>query len=67
MVLVNERDDAVPTSHPQQVFDAITHNDKEFVEIADANHYFSGEGQRSPLSAAVDTVHAWMERHEFIR
>ena len=29
----NGRDDAVPVSHPQQVFDAITHSDKDFVEL----------------------------------
>jgi dienelactone hydrolase len=65
MIVVNGRDDAVPTSHPQQVFDAVGHDDKEFVEIPEANHYFSGAGQRSPLSAAADAVHDWMVRHEF--
>jgi pimeloyl-ACP methyl ester carboxylesterase len=66
LILVNERDDAVPTSHPSEVFDAIPHDDKEFVEIADANHYFSGSGQRSPLSHAADTVHDWLRRHALV-
>jgi dienelactone hydrolase len=65
LVVANGRDDAVPTSHPRQVFEAVGHNDKEYLEIPEANHYFSGEGQRSPLSAAADAVHDWMVRHEF--
>jgi dienelactone hydrolase len=65
LVLVNGRDDAVPTSHPREVFAAVSHQDKEFVELPEANHYFSGDGQRSHLSTAADTVHDWMARHDF--
>lgn len=63
LILVNGSDDAVPTSHPKQVFDGIDHDDKEFVELADANHYFSGEGQRSHLATAAATVVDWLHRH----
>jgi alpha-beta hydrolase superfamily lysophospholipase len=65
LVVVNGRDDAVPTNHPREVFAAISHQDKEFVELPEANHYFSGDGQRSHLSAAADTIHDWMQRHKF--
>ncbi len=65
LVIVNGCDDAVPTSHPQQVFDAVGHQDKELVEIPEANHYFSGADQRSHLATAADTVHDWMCRHGF--
>lgn len=64
LVLVNGRDDAVPTSHPQQVYDAIPHNDKELVELPEANHYFSGKDQQSHLAAAADLVHHWLCRHD---
>jgi esterase/lipase len=64
-VLVNGCDDAVPTSHPQQVFDAVPHEEKELVELAGANHYFSGADQKSHLAAAADLVHDWMHRHGF--
>jgi dienelactone hydrolase len=64
LIIVNGRDDAVPTSHQQQVFDAITHSDKELINLPDANHYFSGEDQRSQLTAAAALVHEWMKRHE---
>jgi pimeloyl-ACP methyl ester carboxylesterase len=62
LVVVNGRDDAVPTSHPQQVYDAITHENKELVELADANHYFSGDDQKSHLAGAADLIHDWMTR-----
>ena len=63
LILVNGCDDAVPTSHPQQVFDAIAHEDKELVELPEANHYFSGQEQASHLGAAAGIVHAWLRRH----
>ncbi len=66
-VLVNGQDDAVPTSHPQQVFDAITHADKEFVDLPGANHYFSGSDQRSHLANAADLVRDWALRHGFVK
>lgn len=63
LVLVNGRDDAVPTSHQREVFDAVAHDDKEWVELPDANHYFSGEGQSTHLSTAADAAHDWLDRY----
>jgi len=65
LVLMNGRDDAVPRSHPTQVFEAIPHSDKELVELPEANHYFSGSDQKSHLRTAADLVHDWMRRHGF--
>jgi fermentation-respiration switch protein FrsA (DUF1100 family) len=62
----NGADDAVPVSHQEQVFDAIAHSDRERVDLPEANHYFSGEGQRSHLATAADDVHDWMRRHDFV-
>jgi esterase/lipase len=66
-VLMNGCDDAVPISHPRAVFAAVGNEDKELVELPDANHYFSGEDQKSHLSNAADMVHDWMTRHGFAR
>jgi pimeloyl-ACP methyl ester carboxylesterase len=66
LILVNGRDDAVPASHPQQVFDGVPHDDKELVELPEANHYFSGQGQKSHLATAAALVHDWLRRHEFL-
>lgn len=63
LIVVNGADDAVPTSHPRQVFDAISHQDKEIVDLPEANHYFSGEDQKSHLADAADLVHDWLRRH----
>jgi dienelactone hydrolase len=65
LVLMNGRDDAVPVSHPRQVFDAIEHSDKQLVELPEANHYFSGSDQKSHLATAANLVHDWMSRHGF--
>jgi pimeloyl-ACP methyl ester carboxylesterase len=64
-ILVNGRDDAVPTSHPQQVFDAIRHADKELAELPEANHHFSGKDQKATLAKAGDIIHDWVRRHGF--
>jgi pimeloyl-ACP methyl ester carboxylesterase len=63
-VLRNGRDDAVPVPHPQQVFDAIGTDDKEFVELPEANHYFTGGDQASHLGKAADLVHGWLTKHQ---
>jgi dienelactone hydrolase len=63
LIVVNGCDDAVPASHPRQVFDAIGHDNKEFIEITDANHYFSGTSQHASLAEAVNTVYGWLHRH----
>jgi len=66
LMVRNGADDAVPVSHQDQVFGAITHSDRERVDLPEANHYFSGQGQRSHLATAADHVHDWMRRHEFV-
>lgn len=63
-VLRNGRDDAVPVGHPQQVFEAVRHSDKEFAELPEANHYFTGDDQASHLGTAADLVHAWLAKHD---
>lgn len=64
LVLRNGRDDAVPVSHPAQIFEAITHPDKKFVELPEANHYFTGDDQASHLGAAADLIHSWLAEHD---
>jgi pimeloyl-ACP methyl ester carboxylesterase len=66
LMICNGKDDAVPTSQQEQVFAAIAHQHKERVDLPEANHYFSGDDQRSHLSHAADHVHDWMRRHDFV-
>lgn len=62
LITVNGRDDACPTSHTRGVFDAVGHEDKEFHELPDANHYFSGNEQRSHLQEAAAIITSWLDR-----
>jgi alpha-beta hydrolase superfamily lysophospholipase len=62
LVLENGRDDAVPTSHPREVFAQLASKDKEYHRLDDANHYFSGTEQRSHLNDAVRLVQDWMNQ-----
>lgn len=66
LMVVNGADDAVPISHQEQVFDAVTHQDRERIDLPEANHYFSGSDQRSYLARAADHIHDWLNRHGFV-
>ena len=65
LVIGNLADDACTPSHTRRLFDALGHPDKEMHEIAHANHYYSGPGQREPLSQAVGIITGWLQRHGF--
>jgi pimeloyl-ACP methyl ester carboxylesterase len=58
LVLENEADDAVPPTHPQEVFAAATMADKTYASIAGASHYY--RDQPAQLAEAVDTVGGWL-------
>ena len=66
LIMANGRDDACPSSHTRAVFDAIAHDNKEFHELPDANHYFSGSGQRSHLQEAAGIVRSWLDRQGLV-
>lgn len=56
-------DDACTPSHTRRSFEAIGHPDKEMREIAGANHYYAGSGQRGTLREAVGMITDWLHRH----
>lgn len=60
LVIGNLADDACTPSHTRRLFEAIGHPDREIHEIAHANHYYAGPGQREPLAAAVSVVTEWL-------
>lgn len=43
LVIENTADDAVPATHPGQIFEAASSIDKNFVQIAGATHYYAGQ------------------------
>ena len=61
LVIRNGADDAVPTSHPQDLFDSVPHGDKEMVEIAGAGHYYFGQADK--LAESVGHCLRWLEAH----
>jgi pimeloyl-ACP methyl ester carboxylesterase len=65
LVVQNGCDDAVPVNHPRDAYAALGCRDKQFHEFTEANHYFSGSGQRILLGDAVDLVKDWLGRHGF--
>ena len=65
LVIGNLADDACTPSHTRRLFDAIGTEDKEMHEIAGANHYYAGPGQRETLAQAVGVITDWLTRHDF--
>lgn len=65
LLVVNGRDDAVPVTHSQEVFEALPHSDKELISLPEANHYFSGGDQKDTLARAADLIFDWSRRHGF--
>jgi dienelactone hydrolase len=61
VVIRNGADDAVPVSHPQLLFDAVPHRDKELVEIAGAGHYYFGQPEK--LAESVGHCLRWLGAH----
>jgi len=58
LVVENAADDAVPPSHPQQVFAAASMADKTYATIPDASHYYKDQPEQ--LRLAVQTLDGWL-------
>jgi pimeloyl-ACP methyl ester carboxylesterase len=58
--VVNQADDAVPATHNPAIRAALATNDKEYVEIAGATHYYSNQPQQ--LAKCVAAVTDWSRR-----
>ena len=62
--IVNEADDAVPTTHNPLIHAALATPDKEFVTIEGASHYYAG--QPAELARCIDTVRDWARRKSLL-
>ena len=62
--IVNQADDAVPATHNPAIRAALATPDKEYVEIAGANHYYLG--QPAQLPTCIDAVIGWSRRKELL-
>ncbi len=62
LIVENSADDACPPEHPRSIFAAVPHDDKEFVVVEGANHYYSQ--QREHLDTALDVVSTWIGKNQ---
>lgn len=62
LVVSNNADDICTPSHARRLFEAVSHEDKRFVEIAGATHYYIG--QPAQLKQAVTVVDEWLAAHD---
>ncbi len=58
--IVNQADDAVPATHNPAIRAALATNDKEYVEITGATHYYSNQPQQ--LAECIAAVTDWSRR-----
>jgi pimeloyl-ACP methyl ester carboxylesterase len=58
--ITNHADDAVPATHNPAIRAALATNDKEYVEIAGATHYYSKQPQQ--LAECIAAVTDWSRR-----
>jgi pimeloyl-ACP methyl ester carboxylesterase len=64
MLVENTADEACPTVHARDIFEAVPHQDKEYVRIKDANHYYIGQPDK--LAEAVQVTKEWLERKNLL-
>ena len=63
-VIDNGADPVCYPSHATELYDAVSHGDKERHTIEGATHYYIGPGQRPKLQEAVDVSTDWLVRHD---
>lgn len=61
LVISNAADDACTPSHARRLYAAIAHDNKEFVEISGATHYYLGQPEQ--LRMAEQTCTRWLRQH----
>jgi len=64
LVIENEADDAVPTSHPKEIFAAATVKDKTYRSVPGASHYY--QGQPRELLHAISILTEWMDERNLL-
>jgi pimeloyl-ACP methyl ester carboxylesterase len=62
--VVNQADDAVPTTHAPAIRAALTTPDKELVEIAGATHYYAGQPEQ--MAECLRAVTDWSRRKHLL-
>jgi alpha-beta hydrolase superfamily lysophospholipase len=63
LIVNNSADDACTPHHAKRLFEAVTHADRELVDIKGANHYYSGQPEHA--GEAIGHITRWMRAHGF--
>lgn len=63
LVISNGADDACTPSHARRLFNAVANDNKEFVEISGATHYYLG--QHAQLHQAEQACTEWLRKQGF--
>ncbi len=64
LLVENTADEACPTTHTRDIFEAIPYPGKKFVQIKEANHYYIGLPEK--LAEAVQITNQWLEEKKLI-
>lgn len=58
LVMANEADHLVPISHPKAMFDAVPHDNKKWLLIKGASHYYFGQPDK--MAGAIKDIVQWL-------
>jgi pimeloyl-ACP methyl ester carboxylesterase len=64
MIIENSADNACPVTHTRDMFQAVSHSDKELVTVKGANHYYMN--QKDKLAEAIGITIDWMLRKKLV-
>ncbi len=62
LVVCNGADEICTPGYARELFDAVGHDDKTFVEIEGANHYYLGRDQIEKVRASAAICVQWLAR-----
>lgn len=57
LVMANEADHLVPLTHPQAMYNAVPHDNKQFLLVKGATHYYFG--QTELMASAIKDIITW--------
>ena len=64
LLIENEADDGVPSTHTPTIFNTLGTSDKELVRIDGANHYYVGQPEK--LKECLSHIVAWCQRRKLL-
>ncbi len=63
LAIQNSADDACTPSHARRLFEAVSHDDKEYYEVKGATHYYAMQPDK--VTEAVGVISNWLDKKGF--